>query len=440
MLLQQKLKTLPHKPGIYQFYDENKNLLYVGKAIDLKNRVSSYFQKSSKLLPKTRLMVSQIENLETITVSSEMEALLLEAELIKTQNPKYNHLMKDDKSYLYIHFTKEIFPRLLAARRNQITEKTDSFGPFPSSQIVKKTLRALRKVFAYRTCSIHRFQRHQVCLYYHLHLCQGPCENKISEENYFQDLQKIKLFLQRKSQTLLKDLKKEMTDSSKAELFEKAAEIRSQIQGLQYLQTEFRAPDTYIESPNLLEDEREQILRNLQQILHLPQIPRRIECYDISNFQGKEAVGSMVVFTDAEPDHKEYRRFRIKFKDTPDDFAMLQEVMSRRFKHSDRELRNSNFWPFPDLIVIDGGQGQLTSVFEILKQFENPKIQNLPLISLAKKEEEIYYFKNKRELEIHKLKLSRKSKELHLLQYLRDEAHRFAINYHRKLRRKKANV
>ena len=230
------------------------------------------------------------------------------------------------------------------------------------------------------------------------------------------------------------NLKREMQKHSETESFEKAAQIRDQIERLEYLTTKFRLPQEYLQAPNLLEDLRTQVLINLQKVLKLKTLPTRIECYDISNFQGKQATGSMVVFTNAEADKKEYRRFKIKFKDTPDDYFMLYEMLKRRFSR----LNDKSHWKLPDLIVIDGGEGQLSKAISIQRLL---KLQ-VPIISLAKKEEEIYMENQPNLLEVskvnfHKIKLSKKSKELQLLQQIRDEAHRFAITYHRKLREMK---
>lgn len=431
----QTLNLIPRKPGVYQFFDRDNSLLYVGKANDLKSRISSYFQRASNLLPKTKLMVSQIRTIKINLVESEIEALLLEAELIKKKQPKYNHQLKDDKSFLYIHFTKEPFPRIYAARKSQIlkTEKTVSFGPFVSAKVVQQTLRELRKIFSYRSCSQNRFNKHKLCLYYHLHLCQGPCEGKITEVNYQKEVNYLKSFLQRKSKKLTSELKKEMVVNAERENFEKAAQIRDQLERLKYLTTKFRLPQDYLTSPNLLEDLRVQTLTNLQRILKLKTLPRRIECYDISNFQGKQATGSMVVFTDGEKDKGQYRRFKIKFKDTPDDYLMLSEVLKRRLKRFERPHKTD--WALPHLIMIDGGAGQLSTALQVRKELAF----RIPIIALAKKEEEIYIenpnnLLQKSQSNSNRLNLPKKSKELQLLQQIRDEAHRFAITYHRKLR------
>ncbi len=436
------LSAVPHKPGIYRYYDKNGELLYVGKAKDLKSRVSSYFQKGNDLLPKTRMMVGQIERLETIIVESEIEALLLEAELIRQYQPKYNSALKDDKSFIYIHFTKEEFARVIPARLNQIqtSEKTVSFGPYTDAKTVKETLKNIRRTFPYRSCNQNRFAKHEVCLYYHLSLCQGPCAGKISLNDYQKEISYLKDFLKGKSQKVVKTLKAEMKTCSDQEDFEQASKIRDQLESLDFLRTKFRLPEQYIQSPNLIEDLREQTLLNLQRILNLPKLPIRIECYDISNFQGKEAVGSMVVFTHGESDKKEYRRFKIRTKDTPDDFHMMQEMVARRFKHSRSDEKS---WPLPDLVIIDGGAGQLSSIHEVMSTHEENDVRKIPLVSLAKREEEIYTIKYSAinlnsKPEFHIIRLSKKSPELQLFQRLRDEAHRFAITYHRKLRGKKA--
>jgi excinuclease ABC subunit C len=421
-IVKQQVNELPDKPGIYIYRDTEKRIIYVGKAINLKNRVKSYFQSTEKLGPKTAALVANINNLEYVEVESEIEALLLEAETIKRYRPRYNIVLKDDKSYLYIKIsTNEDIPRISTARRENLPGVT-YFGPFPSALTAKNVLKTIRKIFPYRSC---KTLPKTPCLFYHIKLCPAPCVEYISKEHYQQVVDQIILFLKGKRKLLEKEIEKKIQHASDELRFEDAARLKKQLDDMRYITQGFRRPEDYMENPNLQEDERQRTLEELKfalkEHLVLPALPQRIECYDISNTQGKQAVGAMVVFTNAEPDKREYRKFKIKTKDTPDDFSMMREVLRRRF---------NNDWALPDLIVIDGGKGQLQVAHEVLAELG----LNLPVISLAKRLEEIFV---KTGNEFVSIQLPRNAKSLRMLQYLRDEAHRFGITFHRSLRAKK---
>lgn len=420
--IEQGLKELPETPGVYIYYNSTKEVIYVGKAINLKNRVRSYFQKTENLGPKTQALVANIIFIDTINVESEIEALLLEAELIKLYKPRYNIELKDDKSPIYIKIsTNEEIPRISTVRREELPGVT-YFGPYPSAGTAKHVLRLIRKIFPYRSC---QQLPKKPCLYFHLKLCDAPCVQNISTQDYIKIIKQIILFLQGKKKQLIKELEKEMLKESESLNFEEAAKIKKQLDAIQYVTQTFKKPDVYIENPNLIEDERQKALLELADYLrpYMPNIeaPQRIECYDISNFQGTNAVGAMTVATDGTINKREYRKFKIKTKNTPDDYEMHKEVLKRRLQHDE--------WQYPDLIVVDGGKGQLTGALEIINEMG----MNIPALGIAKRNEELIV---KTENGFQALSLPRNSKALHLIQHLRDESHRFGISYHRLLRSK----
>lgn len=412
---------LPHKPGIYIYRSAANEIIYVGKAIDLQKRVSSYFSKSPDSL-KTAHLVSEIRSVETVVVESELEALILEANLIKKYLPKFNIRLTDDKDYLYIKITKEAFPRVLTARKADLADAKKYFGPFPSSRTVKDTLRRLRRIFPW--CQNPpkdetESKKLRPCFYYHLGLCPGPCAGVISKYHYNQIIRQLSLLLDGKKDQLTSDLLNQMTEAASLQEFEKATSVKKILSGIQYL-TQPNRTTAYLENPNFLEDQNTKALEELQKALNLPELPVRIEGYDISNTQGTNSTGSMVVLTNGEVDKSQYRKFKIhppaEGLAKPNDYAMHQEVMRRRLKHSE--------WPLPQLFLIDGGRGQVrASQAELLKHG-----LNIPIYGLAKREELLY------PPEGEVVKLPKRFLSLRLLQKLRDEAHRFAITYHRKLR------
>ena len=410
---------IPHKPGVYIYKDAAGKILYVGKAIDLYHRVSSYFNGRPDSL-KTASLVENIRSCETIVVASELEALILEANLIKKYLPPYNIKLTDDKDYLYIKITKEDFPRILTARKNELDDAKEFFGPFPSSRSVRTTLKKLRRVFPWcNNMVIYKnggMQR--PCFYYHLGQCPGPCAGKVNNKEYNKIISQFSKFMQGKRDELIEDLRKEMEVYSKNLEFEKAQAVKKVLDGLEYL-LQSNNTDAYLENPNFLEDQNRLSLEQLKEALKLKNIPERIECYDISNTSGKEAVGSLVVLTHGDLDKKWYRRFKIRVDGKPNDVGMMGEMVSRRMKHKE--------WPKPDLVLVDGGKGQVNIVYKLTQ--ENG--WDIPVFGLAKRMEWLYASGDE------VIKLPKTSLPLKLLQKIRDEAHRFAISYHRKLRDEK---
>ncbi len=404
---------VPHSPGVYIFKDNLGRVLYVGKAIDLNSRVASYFQTSRDLGSKTQALVERISSVDTTIVESELEALILEANLIKKYLPPFNIKLTDDKDYLYIAVTKEDFSKIITARKKDLKQFKKYWGPFPSSRTVKEALRSLRRVFPW--CS-NPDSRGRACFYYHLRLCPGACVGEIPKEDYNKIISRFSKFMDGKKEDLLSQLTLEMIQASKEQRYEDAQRFKKNIEGINYM-TQANRTKLYLENPNFLEEERQLALEQLQKDLNLPKLPERIEGYDISNIQGKEATGSMVVLTNGEIDKSQYRKFKIKISGRPNDVGMHKEMMRRRLK---------NDWPLPDLILIDGGRGQVRGA-NVQCTMYNVQI---PIFGLAKRLEWLY----PPEGEI--VKLSRRSLSLKLLQKLRDEAHRFAVSYHRKLRGK----
>lgn len=401
---------IPHKPGVYIFKNSTGRVIYVGKAIDLYHRVASYFSGTPNH-PKTAALVENIKSLETIEVLSELEALILEANLIKKYLPQYNIRLTDDKDYLYIKITKEKFPRIITARKSELKDALEFFGPFPSSKIIKSTLKKLRRIFPWCASPYRR----RSCFYYHLGLCPGPCAGKIDQKEYKKIINNFSKFMAGKKDELIESLQKEMVEYSKNLEFERAEHVKRMLAGLEYILQSNKA-DIYLENPNFIEDQNRLALEKLQEDLKLEILPSRIECFDISNIGGQFAVGSLVVLTEGDIDKKWYRRFKIHLKGKPNDVGMMAEIVRRRVKHKE--------WPTPDLILVDGGRGQVKAVFGELDKVE----WNIPIFGLAKRMEWLY----PKEGEV--IKLSRASLSLRLLQKIRDEAHRFAISYHKKLR------
>ncbi len=415
---------LSEEAGVYAFLNQSGEVLYVGKAKNLRRRVSSYFVKKTNLGEKTQILVSQIERIRTITVDSELESLLLEANLIKKFNPKYNARLTDGKSYLRVKITtKDICPKVLLARREE-DKNSVFFGPFPSSTDVKIVLKLIRKIFPYQSVANHP---KRYCLYYHLGLCPCPPMFTTGEQRkeYKKNIRHVIQFFEGKTKEIVIELEKEREIKSRAEDFEKAADLQRKIDAVMLITSKTANPFEYEINPNLRSDVRSGEIDDLLKVLKSNGVRvnslGRIECYDISNITGIHAVGSMVVVINGERDSSLYRRFQIKRppKVVPNDFAMMREVLSRRLNHKE--------WGLPNLIVVDGGKGQISSAQKAL--FEHDF--EIPIIGIAKREELLITSNFKI------IKLSKKSPALNLVKRIRDEAHRFAISYHRKLRAKR---
>ena len=529
---------LPDHPGVYKYFNSENELIYVGKAKSLKKRVSSYFNKLSGSNLKTRRMVKEIARIEITLVDSELDALLLENNLIKKVQPKYNILLRDDKTYPYLLVTKENFPRIFPTRK-LIPKRGTYFGPFASVKAMNNVLDLIRELFTIRTCKLDLSPykidegKYKVCLEYHIGNCQGPCVGLQREPNYLKDLDhakhilkgnlgmaksyfrqemlvlaenlefekaqrmKEKLDLLEKYQakslitnpnisnldvcTLVADEKTAyvnymrvkngaMITSKNVELKKRLEESEEELllTALIRLQDQFQsdAEETLVNIPfenqieglnisvpkigdkkklvelslknalyykkekalllGLNQDKKDRVIRQLQQDLSLPEIPDHIECFDNSNIQGTSPVASMVCFLNGKPAVKEYRHFHIKTVEGPNDFASMKEIVMRRYKRLLEEEK-----PFPKLVVIDGGKGQLSSAVEALKELG--LYGKMPIIGIAKRLEEIYFPEDSYPIHIDK-----KSESLKLLQRIRDEAHRFAITFHRKVRSKNA--
>lgn len=548
--LPEKLSNLPNKPGIYQFKNDEGKILYVGKAKNLRSRVRQYFHKSRSLDIKTETMISKAADVEIIVTDSEIEALILEATLIKKFKPRYNIFLKDDKSFPYVVITNEQFPRVFVTRRI-IHDGSKYFGPFTDAKNMRASLKMIRDVFKVRSCNYHiddetiRKKKIRVCLDYHIKKCEGPCEGLVTLQQYNAMIDEVAQVLRGKTSALISNLEKQMLSEAEAMNFEGAAAVRDKIHGLRnysdrqkiidtdlldrdilsvaveeddacgvvfkirdgkligrqhyymsgvtekseaeiisqflrnyYLEADYYPKEIFLpckidetetiekwlsekkqskvsiivpkigdkaklvtmcraNAKYLLDDLKIQklkrgekipkILELLQKDLRLPKIPHRIECFDISNIQGSDAAASLVVFENGKPKKSEYKRFKIKTVTGPDDFASIREVVQRRYSRLIEEGQK-----LPNLIMVDGGKGQLSSVMEILQQLSNTEYRNIPIIGLAKRLEEIY-FPNLTEPQ----SILKTSASLKLLQRIRDEAHRFALAYHRKLRTKR---
>ncbi len=432
---QDTVKKLPHLPGIYIYRNIAGDVLYVGKAKDLKKRVSQYFVRDDAVGAKTALLVSQIHSIETKTTDNEFDALLLEAKLIRDNLPKYNVIARDDKSPLYIAITTdERLPHILWLRRTFLAQypKADFFGPFQSGRTARMILRDIRHVVPYCTA---KERTGKPCFYTHIGLC-APCASVIAkmedsvqksdlERKYRVNIRKIASILSGKSLTLLHDLEKEMRAFAKKEHFEDAGRILAQITALKGLLSRHFDPHVYMESDRFLDDVRRSEDEGLREALALyyPDLPplSRIECIDISNTYGQHATGSLVVFRDGVASKGDYRRFKLRTKDAPNDFAMIAEVLGRRLKRTE--------WEYPKLLVIDGGKGQVAAAIEVLHTLK----VHIPVIGLAKRFEEIVV-PTKTGWKIIRLPYAHRG--LQLLERIRDESHRFALRYHRLLRGK----
>jgi excinuclease ABC subunit C len=431
--LRAKLKTLPAEPGVYFHRDADRKIIYIGKAAVLKNRVMSYFQNGRKD-PKTHLLVADIADTEWITTGSEAEALFLESEFIKRYKPKYNIDWKDEKNFTYVKIGSEEFPVVSYVRR-PLDDKSHYFGPFTSADSLRRAMRMLRKVFPYVT---HANWPSRGCLQYHLGLCPGPEEGAITAAEYRKNLRKLELYLKGEQTKLMSQLEHDMQRTAKKKDYEGAAHYRDQLQDLRAFGKQMIFGDR--EAFDLT---RDQALTGLTERLQLPGIPRRIEAYDISHLQGTDNVASMVVFSDGVPNRDEYRRFKMNLGGN-DDFGHMREVITRRFS-----AKNLEAWPKPDLLLIDGGKGQLAAALSVL----DTQGLNIPAIGLAKREEEIVrrrpesvkvdpghfedeaWIQSNQDFEI--ILLPHTSHVLQLLQRVRDEAHRFAITYQSLLRGKR---
>ena len=529
----EKVSHLPTTPGVYLWRDKYQRIIYVGKAINLRNRVRSYVQQDINRSVKVTAMMRRAWDVETIQTKTEMEALILEATLIKEHHPKYNIMLRDDKTYPYVKVTvQEAYPRLFMTRRLE-RDGAKYFGPFTDVTAVHHVLRILRSYYPLRTCKSMKVER--PCLQYHMHYCEGPCMNYVTVESYRKYIDDIVALFEGKQVQVIQEITSKMEQASEDLEFELAAKYRDDLLSIQkvqekqrmvtqrgdmdvlgmaidgpmaciqlffirsgrllgrenyFVQHEGDSPElvmtefikqyyggsTFIpkelllpmdsvdrelfsewftsmkgqqvdvsvpqrgykkdlikmaeeNAQNFLAERRRQwqytidksggAVKKLAEVLDLPRLPERMECYDISHMQGAETVASMVVFEGGKPAKREYRRFKLKtVQGKPDDFASMAEIMERRYG-------NEKDWPMPDLIIIDGGKGQLNAALPVIRAMG---VTDVPVISLAKRIEEVFV-----EGESESIILEHHTPELQLLQQIRDEAHRFAITYHRRL-------
>ena len=554
-LLKERLRQAPDGPGVYVMRDDKTKVIYVGKAMNLRNRLRSYFQAGGPPHPRTAQMVRKVFDFDVLTCSTDQEALLLECTLIKRYRPRYNIRLRDDKNYLYMKVPRKgDFPRVYTVRK-VADDGARYFGPFTNAGALRTTMKTLRRIFPYRTCSDETLKRGRVCLDYHIKRCAGPCEDLIGRDDYHQNLEQISVFMDGRPKELLRSIRGEMMAASDSLEFERAARLRDRASALEKVaqrqsvlsqsvreqdviglarsgataivavltvrggrvlgsetfelegsaemetgeivngfagqfygdatsyprdvlvpeviadgdtlaawMTGRRGARVTISVPErgarvrLLEmaannaeealtqatikkdydsERAEKLLADLQEALGLDRLPRRIECYDISNLMGTDPVGSMVVFEDGRPRPAHYRRFHIKGVKGANDFAMLQEMLRRRFtrlaaarvdtaerthKHDD-----DSFESLPDLVIVDGGKGQLSAAREVMQQLG---VHQITTFGLAKQKEELIPSGGPT------VRLPLGSPALFLVQRVRDEAHRFAISFHRRTRAK----
>lgn len=429
--LREKVSQFPDQPGVYLFKDAKGVVLYVGKAGSLRSRVMSYLQPGAKLVqsrsPEIERMISTLAvDVDILVCESEVDALLRESRLIKDIQPRFNERQKDDKSFPYLQInSREDFPRVQITRRPQRGAKL--YGPFVHASELRAALPLLQRVFKFRTCKLDigandESRRHfRPCLLYSIKQCTGPCGDRVGKDEYREQIARLRGFLESKGSGFRGELEEQMQAAAKEQRYERAAELRDELKALENLQQrglvgEHPQPEVFYVDPA-------EGLRKLGEVLGLASPPRTIEGIDVAHLQGKESCGSLVCFIDGKCFKSGYRRYKIKTVEGNDDFASIREVVYRRYKHA-----GMNAELFPDVILIDGGKGQLSAA---AGAFEGLEFRPPALISLAKKEELLCTLNDP-----EPIRLARNHPALRLLQSVRDEAHRFARHYHHILRRK----
>ncbi len=441
--IRERIQTFPAGPGLYFMKGAKEEVLYIGKAKNLRSRAASYFQPGSDVAetrgPKIAEMLNKVETVDYLETETEVDAMLKEARLIKDIRPFYNTDLVDDKTFPYLEITTgDDFPGVYITRKPR-AKGSRLFGPFANAKELRAVFVELQKIFKFRGCNLdiraddekRRFFR--PCILYNIRQCTAPCAARIEKKEYRTIIKDLVKFLQSKRSTTLRQLKKQMDEASAALVYEKAGMLRDRIRLIERLDRRGE-PDEDVQPEVFAADPTEALVK-LQKILDSPNPVRIIEGIDIANIGGREAVGSLVKFIDGRPFKAGYRRFRIKTVEGSDDYAMIAEVVKRRYKYA---LRGEELWP--DLILIDGGLGQLHVAEAALRELftaetaevAEKQIANLKLAAIAKREEEIYLQGSTKPL-----KLPRQSPVLKLLQYVRDEAHRFAQHYFHILQRKK---
>ncbi len=409
--------------------DSQGCVIYVGKAVNLRSRAGSYFTKAAEIDRRTADLIPEIADIDYIEADSEVDALLMEARLIKDIQPRFNALLKDDKTFPYLQITtREDFPRVEFTRQPE-SSGVKLYGPFTSAGQLRGTIAVLQRIFRFRTCTLdieendERWRWFRPCLLASINQCTAPCNMRVSKEDYREDIRRLKIFLDGGKASLITEMQEAMMQASREMKFEKAARIRDEIKSLNSLS--LRGDLESHAQPEVFYIDPQKGLAGLKKVLKLNEIPRRIEGIDIAHIQGHETVASLVQFIDGLPFKPGYKRFKIESVEGVDDFASMREVVTRRFRRLSQDGES-----FPDLLLIDGGKGQLNAVMETFRMLD---IVPPTTISLAKQEEEIFV-----PGQPESIKLSRHSFGLRLLQYVRDEAHRFAQHYHHMLRKKSA--
>ncbi|MFH1868056.1 MAG: excinuclease ABC subunit UvrC [Candidatus Omnitrophota bacterium] len=424
MGIKEKIDSAPTSPGIYLFKDKRGDVIYIGKAASVKKRLKSHFSKDSG--PRQKMLMENASDVDFILTPDESTALLLEAALIKKYKPRCNVLLKDDKSYLRLKLTvNEEYPRLFLTRRIK-GDGALYFGPYTNAKLLRKALNLMRRIFPLRTCP--RFPK-KTCLNFHIGQCLAPCVNNCKKDEYLKVVEELRLFLDGEQDELLRFIAGQMKIASDEKDYEKAARLRDRVKALSLVsenifdtgpaQTESQGKKTRFYPTEQVEQ--------LRSVLNLSRVPYIIEAFDVSNIGGKDAVGSMVYFKNGKPDKSQYRKFRIRTVKAIDDYSMMREIVSRRYSYL-----ISKKLDLPDLIIIDGGKGHLAAA---KKELHKLKLWQVPTISIAKGLEKIYISEDKEPIILGKFESA-----LLLVQRIRDEAHRFAIGYHRLLRRKETGA
>ena len=437
--LEQRLKELPASPGVYFHKNLAGEIIYVGKAAVLKNRVRQYFQKSRNRDPKTEALVSEIADIDWMVVDSEIEALFLEAEMIRRYMPRYNILLRDDKSMVYIRIDYDSDYPTVSTTRRPLDDGARYFGPYLSAQPVRQALKLLRRIFPFATRRVYGQKR--ASLYYHLGLDPGLEEGKTGLDEYRANLRKLMAVIEGKRTNVQKEIEREMRAAARQQNFERAAKLRNQLLALQNLNRQIVFSDK-----EFLDISKDHALHEVVDLLGLAAFPARIEGYDISHMQGTDVVASMVVFVNGVSDKARYRKFKT-IHDHNNDFYNMHETLKRRLSE-----KNSKAWGTPDLVLIDGGKGQLDAAIRARDERGHAAI---PFIGLAKREEQIVIQKDASNVVLNQAVLQRlggfatesedfilvtvphSTNLVKLLQRIRDESHRFAVSYHSVLKRKR---
>ncbi len=426
-LAAEKVRSFPQTPGVYLMKDDAARVIYVGKAKNLRSRAGSYFLKAATEEPRTARFVGEIRDIDYLDAESEIDALLMEARLIKDIQPKYNQELRDDKSFPYLQiYTYEDYPRVEFTREPR-GSGVKLFGPFANPRGLRGAIGVLQKIFKFRTCSLdisaddERWQWFRPCLLASIEQCTAPCNFRISREEYRKDIRRLQTFLDGKKKRLLKEMHEEMATAATERRYEEAARLRDEIHLIETLDQRGEL-ETHVQ-PEVFPIDPKKGLVGLQKVLGMRRQPRTIEGIDIAHLGGKETVASLVRFIDGLPSKPDYRRMKIRTVKGVDDVASIREAVLRRFSHTGDQDQI-----FPDILLIDGGLGQLNGA---LSAFETLGVDRPMVVSLAKREELIHVMDRD-----EPLRLSRRAYALRLLQYVRDEAHRFAQHYHHILRRR----